>query len=167
MFVNYDLEAEARVVTTRVRQTQKAIAGRSAASCRNQPSLEGQSCDNASLPGVVPATNPIPGGAGPPSPAPRPSGLAPGPEAVVRNKANSSIADCGLGRACGRTPPFAPTNCARRTQFGLGSGSRRAKDAKQTQFLPLRRSGDRRSREGEACETNPIGPALGRAGPAE
>ncbi len=28
--------------------------------------------------------------------------------------------------------------------------------AKQTQFLPFCRSGDRRSREGRACETNPI-----------
>jgi hypothetical protein len=45
-------------------------------------------------------TNPIRGGAGRFSPAPRPSGLGPGPEAVVQNKAN--FAECP-GRA-GRGP---------------------------------------------------------------
>jgi hypothetical protein len=50
----------------------------------------------------------LPGGAGRPAPAPRPSGLVPGPEAIVRNKPN-------LGRP--------------------GPGwARRAKDAKQSQF---------------------------------
>ena len=33
--------------------------------------------------------------------------------------------------------------------------------AKRTQFLPRCRSGDRRSREGKWCETNPIGPLEG------
>jgi len=42
-------------------------------------------------------TNPIPSGAGQPSRAPRPSGLAPGPEAVVQTK---PIARSGAPRRC-------------------------------------------------------------------
>jgi len=45
---------------------------------------------------------------------------------------------------------------AKRTQFAPGpGGTRRGVLYKQTQFLPLCRSGDRRSREGKSCETKP------------
>jgi hypothetical protein len=38
---------------------------------------------------------------------------------------------------------------------------------KQTQFLPLCQSGDRRSREGKSCETNPISESRAGRGPAD
>jgi hypothetical protein len=59
----------------------------------------------------------------------------PRPMPIVRNKAKLGRAGLSGGRDAGR----AQGNCA-----------------KQTQFLPLCRSGDRRSREGRLCETKPI-----------
>ncbi len=55
----------------------------------------------------------------------------------VRNEANSA------------------TKCAKRTQFQMTPGGTGLL-YKQTQFLPLCRSGDQRSREGDACKTKPI-----------
>ncbi len=51
-------------------------------------------------------------------------------------------------------------NCAKQSQSPATPGGLGLL-YKQTQFLSLCRSGDRRSRESEACETNPIQPGLG------
>ncbi len=54
---------------------------------------------------------------------------------------------------------------AKRTQFPRRSGAWGRKVLyKQTQFLPLCRSGDRRSREGKLCETKPNLGGLGYLG---
>jgi hypothetical protein len=69
------------------------------------------------------------------------------------------------GRLC-QTNPI-PAGRARKTIVkarGLGDATPQGSScAKQTQFLPLCRSGHRRAREGRSCKTNPIS---GRAGGA-
>jgi hypothetical protein len=103
------------------------------------PCFRGEySCDNASLPGVVPATKPI---------SLRGRGL--GDEACCTNKPNLATwrehhtlpIRPGPGSARGRTLPVGPNH---------------GRDAHAT----VCRSGDRRSREGKLCETNPISGSL-------
>jgi hypothetical protein len=112
-------------------------------------------------------TKPIPGGAGRLSLTPRPSSLAP-TKPIARNEPNLGQPGQGAdGRKMQNEPNLAMAsrhpgaNCAKRSQFGpawAGPGTRRARDAKRTQFLPICRSRDRRSREGKLCETKPIAP---------
>jgi hypothetical protein len=82
-------------------------------------------------------------------------------------------ADCAKQTQSGGASWRTGTDYAKRTQFGaaravpagqfcqtkpipaVGRGCQGAKCAKRTQFLPLCRSGDRRSREGQMRQTNP------------
>jgi len=71
---------------------------------------------------------------------------------IARNEPNSRR--CRVGRG-------PQGKCAKRTQFSLGkAGSRRAKDAKQTQFAPTH--GEAQAPEGQLCKTNPISVAVGQ-----
>jgi hypothetical protein len=88
-------------------------------------------------------------------------------------------ADCAKQTQSGGASWRTGTDYAKRTQSGaaravpagqfcqtkpipaVGRGCQGAKCAKQTQFLPLCRSGDRRSREGQMRQTNP---SLGKMG---
>jgi hypothetical protein len=96
------------------------------------PRARCQSCDNASLPGVVPATNPI-------------------RWRIMRNKPNSSIADC-------RLPRFARNDMLRIGDRPAASGPRR-RLCKTNPICHLPHRGG----SAGSCKTKPI-PRRGRVG---
>jgi hypothetical protein len=119
---------------------------------QTKPIGRSQSCDNASLPGVVPATNPI----CPDAPA---NGRGwPGTETAKCAKQTQSAADgqlCQTRRArqkSASTEPIRDIGPETRVETRLGDFCR----GRQTNPIwPVGRS--------QSCETNPIRPGLGRA----
>jgi hypothetical protein len=147
---------------TQFRSVAPVLAAQTNPICPRRTSRRGrgwsQSCDNASLPGVVPATNPI------------------SPVGACTNKPNSSIADCGPRWEPGVTrlgiaDSQGPAACRQGSRGRLYKQTQLAgaKCAKRTQFRPARATGGpaecvkrtqfgRRVRtlEGKMCKTKPI-----------
>ncbi len=97
-------------------------------------------------------TNPISGGA-----------PAESDERQVGGWRETSYGEQHVQQASAKQSQFAGTAPGRAWDRGVSSGAGApAYGAKQTQFLPLCRSGDRRSREGKSCKTNPISVTAGR-----
>jgi len=119
---------------------------------RNKPNSVGSNVQNEPnfRQGHACETNPI-------------SGNRPNRGVGCTNKANSPRANrdgrwpAGPDVLCHRGQPCETNPISRRGRAGRGLGDAgRGVWYKQTQFLPLCRSGDRRSREGKSCETKPI-----------